>query len=266
MQIGDKKSLMITGTAKKEQNILLDEINYSLTKFIYETLASNSPEFSRELHEVGFKKSKKSFKGVCFSRPYFSDFTLKENGTISVGKFVTIKVRSLVKGFLDNFILGLYKNEKIKISKAEFSFEEIKILPELRFKTEEMFYLDTPLVLSVKDHSTGKAKYLRYLDDREKFKEALKQNLKEKYSTFYGNEIDLNDFDFSFDESYMATAAKHSKLITYCDQRIYGELAPFTIKAPIEVMEMIYYSGIGEKNMMGFGFISKKLKIKGGKV
>ena len=65
-------------------------------------------------------------------------------------------------------------------------------------------------------------------------------------------------FEFHFDEDYIKSRkGKIYKLLRYKNTNIKGVYAPGLIKAPKELLEILYFGGVGEKNSGGFGCVEK---------
>jgi len=106
----------------------------------------------------------------------------------------------------------------------------------------------------------------------------LFDNLCRKYEALFGSRLDAGraHFRFTLDQDYADRKnGKIQKLITIKEGRpdetkVKGLLAPFRLEAPVELMEIGYECGFGERNSQGFGMVKVedcgRLAVSGGQV
>lgn len=125
---------------------------------------------------------------------------------------------------------------------VSYSIEETKFIDN-----EVSFRLDTPATV----YNTGDDGYVTYYSpDQSEFVEKLISNIHKKYHAFYGRECceNIDITVFSDEKDHCVTYYRDYVINSY-----YGRLR---IKASAELLEFIYYTGLGAKNSMGFGTVS----------
>lgn len=176
---------------------------------------------------------------------------------------------TLIDKNFENFICGVFQNQNISLGfgsgrKIDFFVENVETLPEVTFENELKFKCLSPIVVTTKKEINGELKlhFVEYTTSEEKkqFSDNIHKNLLYKYATFYGKEYAKKDygFEFHFDEAYIKRRkGKIYKLLRYKNTYIKGVHAPGIIRAPKELLEILYYGGVGEKNSGGFGCVEK---------
>lgn len=248
--------------------------NYQFSAAIYLLLKFGSPEFSQFLHDNGYKIDNKSFKLFTFGlklRKY--EITTNGNFTGSHFKLISPYVElfistPLVDTFIKNFVIGTFEKQKVFIIHPEyvtkFAIKEVELIPDPQFTNKMSFRLLNPIVLSTLVSRNGKLVPYYYRINDEGLIENLKQNLLRKYKILYGKDLELNEFDFEFDKSYIERKkGVVSKLITIgegsqYESKIKGIMCDFTIRTKPELIKVGYECGFGSKNSMGFGFVEVK--------
>jgi len=246
------------------KNRLPINYQYELSSFIYKTLQRGDMEYSKWLHNNGFQLKGKPFKLFTFSNfiiPY-RDIDKKEGRIIIKSSDIYWHLSFLPEISTENFIKGIFCEKRFSIgdkkSKVEFYVRSIEIYPEPEFSKEMQFKTLTPINISRKDEE-GK---IIYMDPAEEIaKQAILNNLLNKYQVFYGKEYPANigEIDFDFRTIYES----RSKLIlikagTPKETKVKGYNCEFKIKAPVDLIKIMYRGGIGEKGSLGFGMVEIK--------
>ena len=232
---------------------------YELSAFIYRAIAYADKEYSLWLHENGFKLYGRPFKLFTFSNLFIPQYKIdKEQGRIRI-ECDRIKwlVSFLPETSTEKFAFGLFSEQLFQIgdkkSTVQFRIEQIELLPSPVLESPMMFQTLSPACFPFKED--GK-RYPTYLSpDAPEVSGIVLNNLLNKYHTFYGKPYE-KEFDFTFE----VTNRPKPKLIaiktgTPEASDIRGFLFDFRMKAPTELMQIMYDAGLGEKNSMGFGMV-----------
>lgn len=173
--------------------------------------------------------------------------------------FDLIDSKMIDEHFKNQHLLLLLENTTI-----ELQIEKIEILKETF--CGEYFTCVSPIAVNEKNRLVSK-NCITYNPNKTNklFSTLLKQDLMNKYKALTGKDYP-NDFDFEFyfDKEYIEKRKNNiSKLITFETRKIKAYEAPFTIKAPPDLIEIAYKCGLGNNNDIGFGCIeSVKNKLK----
>lgn len=242
--------------------------NYPLSAAIYKVFANSGPNFTKWLHKRGFSLDDgKRFKFFNFSRLYFEKMEV-HNDTILAEGVVKFYLSSPVEDTLVlNFINGLLSLKALFIgnqnSGTTFKVIKASIAQVPEFVSNMNFIMLSPTVATIKE--MGRITYL--LPDSPYIEDALKNNLKSKFNIF--NHKVYNDYlEIFLDHNYIQKnggAQKVAKLITIKEgadnqAKIKGFLTPLKIIGNTDIIKLAYYTGIGEKNSLGFGAIEVSKK------
>ena len=212
--------------------------NYFLTSLIYRFISNSSQDYSRFLHDEGYRlgESKKGFKLFTYSMLHGEEVRVNGN-TIRFGEGrVTWQISSPVDAFLQHLIDGVFsEGQGIRIGtegdEVMFLIERVETLPRPEFKGMMRFTCLSPITVSrvsgiptlekrgreshiptlekggeggfdeISDDVHLHCHYLRPWEDG--FSEAIKSNLVKKYKLVTGNELADADFRIKIDTEYM---------------------------------------------------------------
>jgi len=215
---------------------------------IYNKIANK--DLAAKLHQT------KNYKFFTFSelqimkRKPLKKYLIAENGELSL--YISSPdeefIKSLVEGFLTNPQINLLKN-KIWIEKVSL-LKKPKIKKRMKFKTL------SPIITRTLKEENGKLKQWDLNPADLKFYENLQKNLLNKYIAFHG--------EYKGDEYIKITPEQQSikrKRISIPkeDAETYHRAyhMRFEIEADPGLIEFAYDCGLGEKNSMGFGMVTK---------
>ncbi len=244
---------------------------YEISALVYKLIATASQDYATFLHEKGFEFDfLRKFKLFTFSDLNFIPFKIdKLKGGFGEIEKVELIFSTLIPKSFENFILGIFKNQNISLGfgagrKIDFFAENVETLPEITFENELKFKCLSPIVVTTKKEINGDLKlhFVEYNTPEEKkqFSENIHKNLLYKYAAFHGKEYGNKDynFEFHFDEEYIKKRkGKIYKLLRYKNTNIKGIYVSGVVKAPKELLEILYYAGVGEKNSGGFGCVEE---------
>jgi len=237
--------------------------HYPLSSAIYNLLRFGSSLFSAFLHDTGFKQNGKTYKLFTFALR-FEQIKFVDAKIFLQSPHVNLYISSpLIDSFIHNFVIGTFEKQTIEIKadgmKSIFKIEQIETMPEPVFKNEMKFILLSPLVLSVKKEFNGKINqyYLRP-DDTEEINRTITNNLLNKYTAVYNNEITTDGVTLTWDDSYIQTHPRVTKKVTIKDNGktpidVIGIQAPFSLIGDERLIKVGYECGYGEKNALGLG-------------
>ncbi len=244
---------------------------YQLSSAVYRILSAGSLEYSKFLHDRGYLgPDGKVRKLFTFSRLYFrSKINISGHRlTVTQGSNAILFISSpMIEDFIQNFVVGLFENQKIEISyrdqKTSFFIKQVEVLPEPEFKKSCKFIAMSPIVLTTQiDTPEGlKTYYYRPLD--KELPQAVRRSLVKKYVAVYHRQPQDPEINFKINREYIKKKGgpeRVSKLITiregFPDEtRIKGFVSPFTLSGSCELMKIAWDCGLGDKCSMGFGCV-----------
>lgn len=143
------------------------------------------------------------------------------------------------------FYNGLLQGKKIVIGKnypIVFTLKGIHLLPEKKITSEKvMFKTIAPVLVNI----TGNDFYL--LPSQPEFPDAFKKNITIQATCFH---INCNE-----DMIQYKIDAMKRLCVSHFKQTMTSWLGKFTLEAPIDVLQMIYDTGLGIRRSQGFGLL-----------
>lgn len=240
--------------------------NYQLSSAIYDLLRFGSSEFSRFLHDLGYKIDGKKYKLFTFALR-FAKTEIQNNHLILKSPKVSLHISSpMVDSFIKNFVIGTFENKVIELTDKDkiitFRIITAEIIPDPTFTQKMKFTLLSPMVLSTLKERDGKMQqyYLRP-DNIEDINRVLTKNLLNKKGLLNRNQTIDEYCTIEWDKDYLQRNKRVTKKITINENGrfpidIIGIQAPFTIEGDPELIKAGYECGFGEKNSMGFGLVN----------
>ncbi|WP_434501944.1 CRISPR-associated endoribonuclease Cas6 [Prevotella sp.] len=232
---------------------------YEASSAIYRILSNADKEYSTWLHENGFNLDfKKKFKLFTFSRIVGEYKILKDMGRIRYfGETVEWYVSFLPERSTQKFIEGLFLHQTFEIgdkkSVVQFHITCVEAMPEPVYSEEMEFETQSPMCIKLRTED-GYIDYLSPKDVRAPY--LIFNGLFDKYKAFYGKSLEYPLEDCKLETlSEPKSALIMIKAGTTAQTKIRGFQCRFKVKAPVEIMKIIYSSGIGVQTSVGFGCV-----------
>jgi len=247
-------------------NLLPLSYNYEFSSWIYKVLASSDSNYAAWLHNNGFTIEGKRFKFFVFSQLFFDDAKpLKGTDRLVIyGDQAKLFLSFLPQKSTEEFIKGIFMDRDFTLgdykSKIELKVAGVEAIAPPDFSTGiAQFRTLSPVSISLKNDE-GKIKFIAPDDDNHDYGTSLINNLKEKYRIYNGQSFAGED-DFEF----QILSKPRSKLITIKsgtkeETRVRGFHFDFRLKASPELLHLLYETGAGEKNSLGFGMVDQLTK------
>ena len=234
---------------------------YALTGVIYNFLKNADIDYASFLHQEGYRGSAETdsrrFKLFCFST--LRSRRRKIHGAslwLGPGEIEWL-VTSPVEKFLQEFASGLLNAGELRIGSATLPLSNVETLQRRTFGNKAAFTCLTPIVCSVSDNEHAHARYLTPQDAE--FSEAVRHNLIRKFIALHGHPPQEENLKLQWDADYLQRN-RGTKLVEYKSTFIKGAFAPFCVEGSVELIELLYEAGAGEKNSGGFGMVEVKEK------
>ncbi|OQA92126.1 MAG: CRISPR associated protein Cas6 [Elusimicrobia bacterium ADurb.Bin231] len=258
-------------------------INYQhfLSSAIYNYLATADIKFSSDLHES------KNFKFFTFSWLQFPRKKIINSSIKILSPEFFWYISSPWNEFVQNLVNGLLELGGLRIGQYTFPITQTETLPDvILIEAKNLkFSCLSPLVITTKKEYNGKlAKYYyKPNDNLSEISEKIRQNLINKYTTFFGKEPKDTKLKIEFDNVYIKSP-KAQVLMHYIksifsnshslpsihhsgrseesrgktvDIKIPAIMCPFTVTGSQELIKFGYECGFGELNSAGFGMVRR---------
>ncbi|HLE62642.1 MAG TPA: CRISPR-associated endoribonuclease Cas6 [Pyrinomonadaceae bacterium] len=237
-----------------ESNAVLPlDYNHAVSSLIYSTLRKGSQQFALTLHDQGFQADGRSFKLFTFSRIQTKQARLAGETLVLEHPEVELQISSPVIPFIEHLLNGFSKQSNLMIAGASFELGSALFVPQPEFRQQMSFHALSPVTETQKNGGEHPA----FLSLTDNWSEITRRNLIRKYSSLYGREPQETEFNWQWDEKYIAKAERRGKRLSVLRDvhgiKIRGWLAPFTVTGSVELIRLGYEAGFGARNSMGFG-------------
>ena len=252
-----KLTLMIN--REKYGDFLPLSYQYEASSAIYRILSRADEAYATWLHDNGFHlETVKKFKLFTFSRIFGEYKVYKDTGRIKYyGDTAEWYVSFLPEKSTQKFIEGLFLNQIFEIgdkkSAVQFHIICVEAMPEPDYSDEMEFETLSPMCIKLKNED-GRIDYLSPKDVRAPY--LIFNGLLDRYKIFYGKSLPCSPEDCKLEIlSEPKSALIMIKAGTTAQTRVRGYQCRFKVKAPVEIMKIIYSSGIGVQTSVGFGCV-----------
>jgi len=246
-------------TLQAQQNTIPINYQHFLSSAIYNYLATSNKNFATNLHNGKHFINGKNFKFFTFSWLQFPkkqiiNFSIKINSP----EFYWY-ISSSWNEFVQNLVNGLLELGGLRIGQYNFPITQTETLSSVVDGLNKFICL-SPIVVTTKKEYKGKLDkyYYKATDNPEEISEKIRQNLINKYTTFFGKEPNDTALKIEFDKNYIKTL-KAQVLSHYIkddlDIKIPAIMCPFTAAGSSELIKFGYECGFGELNSAGFGMV-----------
>lgn len=227
---------------------------YQLSAAVYHLLQNADHEYAEQLHERGYELGSKKFKLFTFSTLYPDFYKLKGKQMVIAPGRTVLYVGSLKNEFLMNFVEGIFINEILRIGQAEFTIQQVEVVPKPIFADTMKFRCLSPIVATTKEEVGGILKQRDCQLGEERYTENIIKNTYNKYEIIYGEKVPNKNLQINFQPEDIEKY-KRGKLIQFKNTYIKGFLCPFEARGSKELLEIMWEIGAGEKNSGGFGMV-----------
>lgn len=228
---------------------------YAASALVYRILSNSGGDFANWLHENGYSDEKRRFKLFTFSRLYANRYVIEGASMKILSDTADWYISFLPEKGTQEFIQGLFNQQSFELgdrgARIRFRVGSVEVLPTPAF-TESMTFETLSPVCIVRQEEDGSEKYIA--PDHPDAVGIVKLNLLNKYKAFHGHAFQLNGFPFQLE----TLSKPRSSLITIKEgtpqeSKIRGYMCRFRFTAPVELMKIMYATGLGSKNSQGFG-------------
>lgn len=227
----------------KGENIVLPiAYRYFVQGMIYHALESE-PEYSRFLHNGGYKDENKSFKLFTFS-PLIGNYRVEDKKIVFSG-IISLEIRTAIPEITQILLKAFYRGNSVKIGRNDLTIESCILKNKTVFKNEAEITPVSPVVAYVTRNNTNR---IYFSPNEDEFCDFVVNNAKRKWLSTGRNE---SDFYLSIKKKGERQPKKEVTLFkkTY----ITAWYVDFILCGNPEVIDFLYNVGIGSKNSQGFG-------------
>ncbi len=244
-------------------------INYQseISNWIFTALAKSGSELVAHLQEKGFNVTTQGYKQFTFSPlaifPYEMDQVRQEFRLL--GNQVKIAISIYLDASFEQQVVSLFRQTPLQLGMLEgrpayFEVKHWQILPRPQFKETHQFKAVSPISVTNTEDIPVPSPYI--LPDSETYDISFFTHIIRRFKAAhrYKSLAGLKLLDPSFPMHYRLIGQAKSRLIHLKHNyegltQLRGFVFDLELNMPVEVMEYIYYGGLGEFPYLGFGFV-----------
>ncbi len=239
---------------------------YHLSSWIYKTLAQADGDFAEWLHQQGHVYGKRAYRLFTFGKLQPRRYGVDRQSKMLVLKEAptTLTLSFHVPDTLQHFVTGLFEHQRFSLGSrhyhVDFEVQTVRMLPPPAFKETMRYRCESPILISRLYEGNPYPQYLA--PDAPEYASLLLQNLLRKWRAWQGvtvlsNEAPLEEsLPYNVPFAFRLLSRPRSKLLRVKTTDLRGYEFSFELTAPIELHEIGYNAGFGEKNAAaGMGLV-----------
>ena len=206
-------------------------------------LLRDDPVYAQKLHDMTPNAGGKTLKGFCFGR-LCGSYHMEEN-MICYERDIQLEIRSAKPDIVLFLNRALQKRNRVLLAGESLAIKQTSLEDRLITASELSIRMQSPLVAYRTIDNQGHTRF--FAPWEEEFYTLIKSNAERKWN-YFGNG---SPFCFQLDP----LGAKQAKRVsdTFNGTYITGYISPFKLKSTPEIIDLLYQTGLGAGNSMGFG-------------
>jgi len=262
--------LQIEFEITEKHQLLTFNYQYPLSAWIYSIIRNGDEVFSDFLHQNGYTTADgKSFKLFCFSGLRFpkglAKKSNKEPGYMHINaRKAWLDVSFYLPEQLEPFVAGLFKQQEAYIGdknhvvKMQVRNVEMQKVPV--FDAGEIYACKTKTAV-VMGENVENNKHEQYITPLStNYQPLMLNNIMDKCRSVGLNDVKKEDVVFEVKQVKTKPVLQTIKAGTDEETKVKGYHYDFNLQAPPDVMKLLYATGIGSMNSLGFGMWEVKKK------
>ena len=224
------------------------QYNSAIQGMIYDNI---SPEFARELHDIGFPYGKRKFKLFTFSNISGAYRLKRDAGEIVFSPPVKLLISSPIERFIYELGYSMLTRDDLRLGDNHLKIAGVGTPPEPEISASELIGMLSPVtVYSTLRTADGRAKTYYYSPYESEFSQLIESNLKKKYSLIHDREADESQ---TVSIKPVKVDKRSEKILNYKGTVIRAWRGVYSIEGDPELIRAGYDAGLGSKNPQGFG-------------
>ncbi len=207
-------------------------------------LLSYDKEVGDEVHDEGYELDDKSYKLFTFSRLHGKG--AYENKMITYTGNIDFEIRFVDDRAIDDIKASIAKSPYILLGKEILPILEYKAIDNTITSSSIDIKMITPITLHKIDED-NKTLYINY--DDEEFSSMIFNNAINKYKAYYRDNIK----DLSLSINPISVNDRDKVVTTFKGTYITGWQGYYHLEGSNELINFLYYAGLGDRNSQGFG-------------
>ena len=225
----------------EKPRILPLNYNYNMASMLYRRIEKGDSMLSLYLHQP-HKIKFFTFSKLMAEKRRIEGKKIRMEGNVSF--FFSTPKKDIVIALVN----GLLEKPEIEIAKANFVLSSIEVMREEKIKGEEIFVTLSPISVTTVKGKNGYRKIVDLYPDEEKFYENIRKNLIKKYRTLYEKEPSNDELKIEVIKA-KPKRIKIKNTFHRCTEMV------FRARGSVELLNIGYQAGFGERNSMGFGMV-----------
>ncbi|HXF04089.1 MAG TPA: CRISPR-associated endoribonuclease Cas6 [Blastocatellia bacterium] len=219
-----------------------------LQGIFYRAMERGIPRLAREVHDEGFFGGGKRYKLATFSLLYPERYEKVTDGIRTQG-IIRWWIASPLEPLIEALALGLLAAPEVQLGKEKVHVGQIGVALPPTFTETMTFTTLSPIFVSTGERDATGQLRKRFLSPKEPdFARVLGDNLRRKAQALLG-EVPEGELRFEW------LGEPKSKLMRVKETDVRGWMMRFRVSGPVELLQLGYDAGFGERNAQGFGMV-----------
>ncbi|MCX7654625.1 MAG: CRISPR-associated endoribonuclease Cas6 [Fervidobacterium sp.] len=212
----------------------------------------NDENYSRFLHDIGYKHEKRTYKLFSFSSLYGDFLSLKETNELIYSNSARFIISCVEDRFMEYLVENFIKQDNLIILNQKVCVARIEVWDDPVSDNLVVRTVSPVTMYSTFENENGKKFTKYYSPDDVRMEEKLVENMYRKYIAFYKQQPKGN-----ITIKHVGVSAKKA-VIKYKGTIIEGWKTDFLLTGEPELIKFALNCGLGSKNSQGFGCIVSK--------
>nr|BCX01851.1 MAG: CRISPR-associated endoribonuclease [Bacteroidota bacterium] len=218
-----------------------------LQALVYRWISAANAQLARKLHDQGFAYASRRYKLFVYSLLYGGQSRAERAGIRMEGQ-LSFWIASPMRELVEAVAAGLLQRSEVELGEVLLQVEQVLVEPSPNFSGPRVrMQTLSPLVVSTGLQQGGRLEK-RFLDPSEPdFSRVLGENLRRKAA--------LLGIPEGEGEVRLEPLRMRSRLFRVHGTNVRAWEGQFYLQAPVELLQVGYEAGLGERNGQGFGMV-----------
>lgn len=216
---------------------------------VYQALWRGAPRVATRLHDEGWVLGSRQYKPLTYSLLQAARARATPGGLLVEGR-TGWWISSPLVGVMEAVVTGLVSEGQVRLGERLVPVMGVEVVPPPVWAERMVFTTLSPLCVSTAESDGQGGLRKRYLQPTEAdFSRVLSENLRRKAAAFLGRSVE--------GEVVVRWQGRpQSRLLLVSGMQVRGWQGTFVAEGPVELLQIGYNAGFGERTAQGFGMVA----------
>lgn len=216
---------------------------------VYQALWRGAPRVATRLHDEGWVLGSRQYKPLTYSLLQAARARATPGGLLVEGR-TGWWISSPLVGVMEAVVTGLVSEGQVRLGQRLVPVMGVEVVPPPAWAERMVFTTLSPLCVSTAESDGQGGLRKRFLQPGEAdFDRVVSENLRRKAEAFLGRSVE--------GEVVVRWQGRpQSRLFLVSGMQVRGWQGTFVAEGPVELLQMGYNAGFGERTAQGFGMVA----------